>query len=86
MFKFFDELKNAKWEHKPSGTILVDDTEVAHTLQCCHCNRHFVSVKGSGTRRGFCMRCMKATCGSQKCDVCVPFEVDLLRMERVSGV
>lgn len=67
-----DQYKNAKWEKHPSGYILVDNKEVAHTLQCCHCNTHFLSIKGSGTRRGFCMLCMKVTCGHPSCAECVP--------------
>jgi hypothetical protein len=61
-----------QFERKPSGFILVDDKEVASTIQCCHCDTHFISIKGSGHRRGFCTNCMKRTCGALKCDVCYP--------------
>jgi hypothetical protein len=72
---------NAKFERKPDGVIIVDGKEVAHTLQCCHCNAHFASVRGSGKKRGFCVRCHHVTCGKLECDVCIPFEEKLARME-----
>ncbi len=52
------------------------------TEQCCHCGRHFQIVKGSGTKRGFCLHCNKVTCGSPQCDECIPFEEQLKRMEQ----
>lgn len=73
---------NAQFERKPSGAIIVDGLEVAHTRQCCHCGMHFVSVRGSGKVRGFCLRCHKITCGAAGCDPCVPFEERLLLMEQ----
>ena len=72
--KDLNDYKDAKAERKPSGHIIVDGQEVANTMQCCHCGQHFVSVKGSGKLSGFCMRCHKITCGSPKCDPCIPFE------------
>lgn len=72
----------AKTNRKPGGYIIVDGQEVAQTLQCCHCNTHFVSVHGSGKTRGFCMRCMKITCGSPGCDACTPFEKKLEDYEK----
>lgn len=74
-----DELKqNAVNELKPSGYIIVDGQEVAHTKQCCHCGSHFVSVKGSGKIRGRCILCANAwTCGSPACDTHVPLEAKL---------
>ena len=44
------------------------------TLQCCHCAAHFIVRRGSGTKRGFCMKCMAVTCGSPQCMVCLPME------------
>lgn len=73
--------KNAKFERKPSGTILIDNVESAHTKQCCHCQKHFVSLKGSGTLRGFCRNCMAVTCGSPECNVCIPFKQKLTEYE-----
>jgi hypothetical protein len=72
-----EQYKKAKYERKASGYILMDDHEVASTLQCCHCNCHFVSVRGSGVIRGFCLRCMRVTCGASKCNTCRPFELQL---------
>ena len=72
----------AKFERKPSGTIIVAGVEMAHTKQCCHCQTHFMSVKGSGKRRGFCTRCNAVTCGNLECDVCIPFEKKLDLMEK----
>lgn len=50
-------------------------------LQCCHCGLHFQVIPGSGTRRGFCMRCAKVTCGAEKCMACVPIEAFLDNVE-----
>lgn len=62
---------------KESGLIFIDSIEVATTRQCVHCGGHFVSVKGSGVDRGFCMRCQGITCGKEMCDPCMPFEKQL---------
>lgn len=70
-------IENAQFEHKPSGYIIVDGQEVAHTKQCCHCGVHFVSVRGSGKIRGHCMHCNQITCGAPACDAHVPFEAKL---------
>ena len=59
---------------KPSGVLLLDNKEVGHTIMCCHGGEHFLSVKGSGARRGYCTRCKKVTCGAERCNVCIPFE------------
>src|SRR5437879_4074809 len=68
-----NDFKDAQFEHKPSGFIIVDGQEVAHTKQCCHCGIHFVSIKGSGKIRGRCMSCANAwTCGAPACDTHVP--------------
>lgn len=66
--------KNAEYLTKPSGVILMDGQEVAHTRQCCHGGEHFISIKGSGKRRGWCTNCKAITCGRPECDVCVPYE------------
>src|SRR5437764_286195 len=70
-------IKNAQKESKPSGHILIDGQEVAQTKQCCHCNVHFVSIKGSGKIRGYCTLCKSITCGAPACDPHVPFEAKL---------
>lgn len=75
------------YEHsarKPDGHEQITDdsgTQQFDTHQCCHCSKHFRVVPGSGTRRGFCMRCGKVTCGGLGCDVCVPIEAQLDHME-----
>jgi len=74
--------RDAQFERKPGGHILVDGVEVAQTLQCCHCGGHWVSRRGSGIIRGFCVRCMKPTCGGIRCDPCIPFEKRLEMMEK----
>ena len=74
--------KDAVFENKPSGIILLDGREVAQTKQCPHCQEHFISQKGSGKLRGFCMRCMAVTCGKQACHVCIPFEKKIEALEK----
>jgi hypothetical protein len=60
---------------KPSGFLLVDGQVVADTVQCPHCGTHFTMVRGSGTRRGFCTKCMGVTCGRLTCNTdCIPKE------------
>lgn len=62
---------------KPHGVIVItgEHGEIqADTLQCCHCGNHWIPVKGSGIRRGWCHRCGKVTCGAPGCDACVPYE------------
>lgn len=71
-----------RFEPRAHGAIVVDGREIGSTLQCCHCGGHFVSVKGSGARRGYCLRCGGVTCGSPACDTCKPHEVQLLEMEK----
>jgi hypothetical protein len=67
---------------QPAGVILVDGQTVADTLQCVHCNRHWIPIKGSGRKRGFCRECMGPLCGSKECMTCVPFEKKLEDQER----
>ena len=71
-----DDFQDAQFERKPHGIIFVDGKEVASTLQCPHCMSHFISRKGSGHRRTFCMKCMAVTCGKHACDACRPFVAD----------
>jgi hypothetical protein len=51
-----------------------DGTQEADTLQCCHCNAHYVVRPGSGKRRGWCALCAGTTCGKPACVPCIPFE------------
>jgi hypothetical protein len=75
-------IAGARAERRAHGHIIIDGSDVADTLQCCHCGAHFVSIRGSGTRRGFCLNCMQVTCGSKRCDPCVPFEKRLDEYEK----
>ncbi len=63
---------------KVAGHIVImepgEDWIERETLQCVHCGKHWVREPGSGTVRGFCMRCAGVTCGGKGCDVCVPYE------------
>jgi hypothetical protein len=56
----------------------------ADTLQCCHCGGHFIVRPGSGTKRGWCLKCNKPTCGKPECDKCVPTEKQIEEIERRS--
>jgi hypothetical protein len=59
------------------GIIIADGSVVATTKQCCHCGNHFVMIKGSKKKRGWCMKCHNITCGKLECCPCVPFEKKL---------
>lgn len=74
-----------KYERKPSGHILINNVEVAVTLACVHCGHHFVSIRGSGKIRGFCLKCYGITCGNPACNECVPFErkIDLYEQSKI---
>jgi len=67
-----------KLEH--SG-IIIDGIQKATLLQCPHCGCHFESIKGSGHRRTFCLKCMAVTCGKFECDACIPLEAQLEHSE-----
>ena len=69
--------KGAQFEKNPSGAIVADGKEVAHTIQCPHCSGHFLSVKGSGKKRGWCPVCDKMVCGQPRCMVHIPFGAKL---------
>jgi hypothetical protein len=58
-----------------------DRVVICDTVQCCHCGRQWVYQKGSGRKRGFCLRCKGITCGNANCDACVPFEQQLENSE-----
>mgnify|MGYP001581023598 CR=1 FL=1 len=68
--------------YRPAGAIIVDGHQVADTMQCCHCGEHFVMVRGSGRRRGFCLKCKGVTCGKDTCCACRPIEQRLEERER----
>jgi hypothetical protein len=67
-----EDYSDAKYERHPHGIVIVNGVEVATTLMCPHCGAHFISRKGSGTRRTFCLKCMAVTCGQPACDPCRP--------------
>lgn len=67
---------------KPSGHIIVDGNVLADTLQCVHCNAHFVVIKGSGKTRGWCTHCNGPTCGSEECNECMDFRKKLDLFEK----
>lgn len=65
---------------KPSGAMLythldgVGDSN-EDTVQCVHCDAHWVIQPGSGKQRGFCMNCGGVTCGKELCETqCRPRE------------
>ena len=69
-----------------SGIILStehgsDKSTTQDTVRCCHCGKQWVWMKGSGRRRGFCLRCNGVTCGGTQCDGCVPLEQQLDNIE-----
>lgn len=64
------------------GTIFLDGQEVGETVQCCHCQRHWIYRKGSGKRRGWCLNCNAMHCGRKECDTCTPFEKKLELYEK----
>ena len=72
---------------KPKGHIIINGQTVADTLQCCHCQGHWIPIRGSGKRRGFCMNCGSVTCGRPSCDRCLPWEkkLELIEKGKISG-
>lgn len=70
-------MEKNKAVRRANGAILIDGRHVADTVQCCHCNMHYQMITGSGIKRGFCLKCMKPTCGRKFCDPCVPFEMKM---------
>lgn len=65
-----DDYSDAEHVSKPHGVVFSNGKEVASTLQCCHCGAHWIPRKGSGIRRGFCMKHMQVTCGDPQCVEC----------------
>jgi hypothetical protein len=54
----------------PDGYVIIvapdAPTVERDTLQCVHCGKHWMVVKGSGRTRGFCMKCNGVHCGGQQ--------------------
>ena len=73
--------------HRRGNGVLIstpldsDRVTVQDTAQCCHCGRNWVVKPGSGRKRGLCLRCNGITCGSARCDACVPLEQRLENVE-----
>lgn len=65
-----------------TGHILLDNVMVADTVRCIHGGEQFISLKGSGMRRGFCTRCMGRTCGAPEHDECLHWEKRLDLIEQ----
>ena len=61
-----------------AGAILFEENgreQQQDTLQCVHCQMHWVVEPGSGRRRGWCFKCHGPSCGARRCTVgCVPWE------------
>jgi hypothetical protein len=78
--------------YKPNGYTVKSDgvTRIeGETRQCVHCQFMWEYIPGSGTRRGFCTRCMGFVCNRSECHAeqarllalfpdksltCIPFE------------
>ena len=57
-----------------TGPLIPGQEARGDMLQCVHGGEHWVVRPGSGITRGFCFNCNGPTCGSPKCDQCLPFE------------
>lgn len=71
---------------RPHSLIIVTDESgketVTDCVQCVHCQAVMRIVKGSGRKRGFCMKCHGPTCGTEECQKCVPVEAGLEAEEK----
>ncbi len=71
-------LINPKWLGNGGHITIVDPDKPIYerdTLQCVHCQKHWIVEPGSGRQRGWCLKCNGPLCGAQKCMTeCVPFE------------
>lgn len=74
--------KDARAHRNASGFFVLDRGTgkgwevVADTLQCPHCNQHFIFTLNVS---GHCFKCGKDICGSEHCMAkdCMPFEKKL---------
>lgn len=78
-----EDLGKARSVSRPAGAIIVDGQQVADTLQCVHCQAHWVPVRGSGRVRGWCSNCQGPVCGP-RCAACTPFERRMDEAERAA--
>lgn len=68
---------------KEAGNMLIEGEVQCSTLQCVHCNRQWVPIRGSGTTRGWCTNCSGPVCGAKPCvEHCAPWEKQLDIIER----
>ena len=75
------QLHKVESVRSPHGGCMLDGVHVADTLTCCHCGFVWIPMKGSGRKRGFCLKCMGVTCGRSECLDCLPQEKFLDMME-----
>ena len=71
-----------EFSRKQHGALISNGIEVATTLQCPHCGGHFISYKGSGIQRTYCLKCSGVTCGRPECYECFPIEKQLDMAEK----
>jgi len=86
-----EQYQNREAVRKPHGSFLITGPEINHplegdTLQCCHCGMHWIPIKGSGIKRGWCQKCMQVTCGKPQCHTCIPQEKMLDMIEKKAGI
>lgn len=62
-----EDLQDARRQGYRQRIVTID------LLTCCHCGRDFKVSRGSGERRGFCLRHGAVTCGGRRCQVCPAF-------------
>lgn len=67
---------------KPSGYIIIEGNVVADTVQCRHCGGHYIPIKGSGIKRGWCTHCGGPLCGKDGCFECIDFRKKMDEYEK----
>lgn len=59
-----------------------DHVEEGETLSCAHCQYTWTVRPGSGSKRGFCLRCNAPVCGKRDClERCEPWEAKIEAIE-----
>ena len=61
------------------GAIVEDGIEVASTFQCPHCGGHDYWMRGDPV--DMCLKCMRRVCKKAQCQVCIPWEKQMERIE-----
>lgn len=73
---------------RTSGVVITTPLDgspetIADTVQCVHCQRHWIYLPKSGTKWGYCLNCAGITCGNRRCgENCVPAEQWLENVEQ----